>query len=44
MTPNSINTPPLIVDTISNNLVSRKNYYSKPIFPYVRLKKKEIIN
>ena len=40
MTPNSINTPPLIVDTISNNFVSRKNYYSKPVFPYVQLEER----
>ena len=35
MSPNSIVNPPSTINTISNNFVSRKNYYSKPSFPDV---------
>ena len=37
MSPDSIVKPPLIINAISNNFVSRKNYYSKPSFPNVQL-------
>ena len=32
MSPNSIMKPPSTINAISNNFVSRKNYYSKPYF------------
>ena len=32
MSPDSIVKPPVTVNVISNNFVSRKNYYSKPLF------------
>ena len=37
MSPDSIEKPPATVNEISNNFVSRKNYYSKPYFPDVQL-------
>ena len=36
MSPDSIEKPPTTVNAISNNFVSRKNYYSKPFFPDVQ--------
>ena len=35
MSPDSIEKPPATVNAISNNFISRKNYYSKPYFPDV---------
>ena len=32
MSPNSIVKPPSTINAISNNFVSRQNYYSKPYF------------
>ena len=40
MSPNSIVKPPATVNAISNNFVSRKNYYSKPSFPDVQLEER----
>ena len=40
MSPDSIENPPATVNAISNNFVSRKNYYSKPSFPDVQLQEK----
>ena len=37
MSPDSIEKPLATVNAISNNFVSRKNYYSKPSFPDVQL-------
>ena len=37
---NSIITPPCTVNAISNNFVSRKNYYSKLSFPDVQLEER----
>ena len=37
MSPDSIVKPSTTVNAISNNFVSRKNYYSKPYFPDVQL-------
>ena len=40
MSLDSIVTPPLTINAISNNFVSRKNYYSKPSFPDVQLEER----
>ena len=36
MSPDSIVKPPTTVNAIFNNFLGRKNYYSKPFFPYVQ--------
>ena len=40
MAPYSIVKTPLTINAISNNFVSRKNYYSKPSFPDVQLEER----
>ena len=40
MSSNSIVNPHLTINAISNNFVSRKNYYSKPSFPDVQLEER----
>ena len=40
MSPDSIVKPLATINAISNNFVSRKNYYSKPSFPGVQLKER----
>ena len=40
MSLDSIVKTPSIINAISNNFVSRKNYYSKPSFPDVQLQEK----
>ena len=40
MSPDSIVKPPSTINAISNNFVSRKNYYSKPYFPDVQLEER----
>ena len=40
MSPDSIVKPPVTVNAISNNFVSRKDYYSKPSFPDVQLEER----
>ena len=37
MSPDLIVNPSSTINAISNNFVSRKNYYSKPFFPDVQL-------
>ena len=40
MSHDSIEKPPPTVNAISNNFISRKNYYSKPYFPDVQLEER----
>ena len=40
MSPDSIVKTPSTINAISNNFVSRKNYYSKPSFPDVQLEER----
>ena len=40
MSSNSTVKTPSTINAISNNFVSRKNYYSKPSFPDVQLEKR----
>ena len=40
MSLDSIEKPPATVNAISNNFVSRKNYYSKLYFPNVQLEER----
>ena len=40
MSPDSIVKPPSTINAISNNFVSRKNYYSKPSFVDVQLEER----
>ena len=42
MSSNSIVNPHLTINAISNNFVSRRNYYSKPCFPNVQLEEKKL--